>query len=501
MAINFAASLGKSVFCPAGTYNFTSISLPLQAGGIDIYGETYTSVNNMKNGVYTGTTLVSSLPSGDAIYCNGGAGYTNRGIRIRNLNIKCTTSGYAVSLVNSPEHNVLENLSINNANASGGSGILIDSCWVGTTIRNCAVSGVIGSSNIGIKIINSLKAGGITVESSAITGFYKNLNINSNVYQATVRNVGMEKGVYGCYIEGNDPKVKLDTCHFEFNKDIAVYLSKSGGTTVTECTFYRNAESASSVKAEIYIASGGLNYNYNTEITKNSFFGVGSGVTCIYVNGPSYGSGEIRNNSLTPYGSDVRGLYMGFGDAFNWTVLENLFGSAAIKYNPSYGYKMFSEALSGMKSIRFSDTPALSSDPNTLDDYKEGSWTPVLCGDSGTPVQTYTIQTGRYQKIGRVVYFTFRARLSSLGTVGAEAILSGLPFPVGGDRGFACGYISDFSNLGASYTMLTLRPQENTSKCYFRMASAASNGLSYGISSTVFTDTTDITGGGYYITA
>jgi len=54
---------------------------------------------------------------------------------------------------------------------------------------------------------------------------------------------------------------------------------------------------------------------------------------------------------------------------------------------------------------------------NTLDDYEEGTWTPVFGGSGGTSGQTYTTQTGRYTKIGKLVTASFDCHLSAKGTI------------------------------------------------------------------------------------
>lgn len=504
-AINYAAPLGRSVYIPSGVYLITALTIPIVAGqhiGVEIFGEGMNSGYNMENAIYRGSVLRSTQSTGNIISCDGGAAYTNRGIRIRNLNIRVSTIDYAIYLKRSPDLNLLENLTVYNDHPSGGSGVCLESCWVGTRINGCAFNAAtIGANNIGINVFNDIKAGGVSIEDTNATKFSKCIRIGGDVYQATLRNVAGELGKYGFYIEGNDPKVLLDTCHCEFNTDIAVYIQKSGGVTVTNCTFYRNAETASGIKAEIYVASGGLNYNYNTTITNNNFFGLGTNVHAIYVSGPSFGSGLISENAITAFGTGTIGLYMGFGDLFNWTVTENVFNAAATAYNPTQGYKNFNAGLSANYQIRFASTPVLSTDPNTLDDYEEGTWTPVLGGDGGQSAQTYTEQSGYYQKIGNRVYFTFKVILSAEGSVNLEAILTGLPFTISGASGVGGGFVSDFANLGISVISLSLIPKVNSSAFYFRHTTAASTSMTYPISYDLYTNTTSITGGGWYIAA
>jgi hypothetical protein len=78
--------------------------------------------------------------------------------------------------------------------------------------------------------------------------------------------------------------------------------------------------------------------------------------------------------------------------------------------------------------IKFPSTQNASSDVNTLDDYEEGSWTPVLGGASGTSGQTYSIQNGHYVKIGQMVIATFQTTLTAKGTITGDVVVSGLPF-------------------------------------------------------------------------
>jgi hypothetical protein len=80
--------------------------------------------------------------------------------------------------------------------------------------------------------------------------------------------------------------------------------------------------------------------------------------------------------------------------------------------------------------IKFPATQVASSDANTLDDYEEGTWTPVIGGNGGTSGQAYTLQSGRYIKIGLQVTVWFSALLSTLGTLTSTVEIQGLPFTI-----------------------------------------------------------------------
>ena len=82
--------------------------------------------------------------------------------------------------------------------------------------------------------------------------------------------------------------------------------------------------------------------------------------------------------------------------------------------------------------LRFPTTQNPSSDPNTLDDYEEGSWTPTLTFSTpGNLSVTYTTQFGVYTKIGRLVHFELRVSASTFThtTASGGLRIAGLPFP------------------------------------------------------------------------
>jgi hypothetical protein len=77
--------------------------------------------------------------------------------------------------------------------------------------------------------------------------------------------------------------------------------------------------------------------------------------------------------------------------------------------------------------ISFPATQVASTDPNTLDDYEEGTWTPGQSG-SVTVVGTFS-SSGTYTKIGRQVFFTGQIQGSTSVSIGANGSLTtGFPF-------------------------------------------------------------------------
>lgn len=101
--------------------------------------------------------------------------------------------------------------------------------------------------------------------------------------------------------------------------------------------------------------------------------------------------------------------------------------------------------------IAFPSSQNTSSDPNTLDDYEEGTWTATLTASVTPPTIPVTV-TGAYTKIGRQVTVTcsFLNR-SMAGSVGNVQI-SGLPFVVGADD---CHGICGNNSLSSASLMVT----------------------------------------------
>lgn len=80
------------------------------------------------------------------------------------------------------------------------------------------------------------------------------------------------------------------------------------------------------------------------------------------------------------------------------------------------------------KGIDFTAT-AGSGTSELLADYEEGTWTPTVATGIDTP--TYATQTGRYTKIGRMVYVQCYLSVNGGTRNGAGLTIGGLPFTMG----------------------------------------------------------------------
>ncbi|MEQ1900020.1 MAG: DUF2793 domain-containing protein [Devosia sp.] len=104
----------------------------------------------------------------------------------------------------------------------------------------------------------------------------------------------------------------------------------------------------------------------------------------------------------------------------------------------------------GQGQLTFPATQNASADAHTLDDYLEGSFTPLLQFGGGATGMSYATQLGRYTKIGRHVTATGTITLSAKGSATGVAELAGLPFaPLndGNPASCAVGFAVSFASV------------------------------------------------------
>lgn len=105
--------------------------------------------------------------------------------------------------------------------------------------------------------------------------------------------------------------------------------------------------------------------------------------------------------------------------------------------------------------IKFPATFVGSSDPNTLDDYEEGTFTPVFTyGTPGTFSVTYSTQAGRYVKIGRWVWIDVELTSATYvrGTAAGLMIVAGFPFLHAAETSYAPVHLLGFGLTVAAIT-------------------------------------------------
>jgi uncharacterized integral membrane protein len=94
---------------------------------------------------------------------------------------------------------------------------------------------------------------------------------------------------------------------------------------------------------------------------------------------------------------------------------------------------------------------------NALDDYEEGTWTATLAFGGNSVGLTYSVRTGYYMKVGRIVTATLYVLLTDKGSSTGQLILSGLPYTALGSNAYAAASLHlnlvSFSGFPQAYVV------------------------------------------------
>jgi hypothetical protein len=92
--------------------------------------------------------------------------------------------------------------------------------------------------------------------------------------------------------------------------------------------------------------------------------------------------------------------------------------------------------------VAFPATQVASSDANCLDDYEEGTWTPVFQGTVTNGTYVYSTQVGRYTKVGNLVTVFGHLVIGSITTAATGVMrIGGLPFTTSSVNVYAAGTV------------------------------------------------------------
>lgn len=219
---------------------------------------------------------------------------------------------------------------------------------------------------------------------------------------------------------------------------------------------------------------------------------------------------DLNNSGLFGYSSGgVTGLTLAYNQYYNgtaWKAKETgassllqlntasfrIFGSASVAANADvvltpmlyvqkdYTFSLQNAASTPGTGIGFPATQLASTDPNALDDYEEGTWTPVFTGSGGNPTVTYSKQEGRYVKVGKMVLVQFDLRWTSKSGGSGALFVAGMPFTA--DGGYNYGVISEKQNvnLDSGYTYLTAEVYPSSSQLLLIQTGATNSGAAMG---------------------
>lgn len=114
------------------------------------------------------------------------------------------------------------------------------------------------------------------------------------------------------------------------------------------------------------------------------------------------------------------------------------------------------------------DGISFDSGTNTLDYYEEGGWTPTLTfNTAGNLNVVYTIRTGKYIRIGSVVFLSCVLRTSTFThtTASGDCQVTGFPFTTSAVSNTATTFPLSFGGITkAIYTNFTIEAAQNSTK-------------------------------------
>ena len=230
----------------------------------------------------------------------------------------------------------------------------------------------------------------------------------------------------------------------------------------------------------------------NSDFTKQSFIGQEtSTVANSFVTGaPAYSLGIAANNGI--YFSGSASTLHGFmTSAGAWTFPANIAststttgtvivtGGMGVSGKAYHGDNIVMSDGKGIDFAAFTDGSVDgTATSQVLNDYEEGTWTPAYTS-SGGGAASYSLQSGSYTKVGRLVTVFFRLVVNGVGTLAAGTLrLTGLPFTMSTTGSIFPTQIVAAESLGTAANYVVI--QHNHNQAYADVIYSASASTSSG---------------------
>lgn len=235
-------------------------------------------------------------------------------------------------------------------------------------------------------------------------------------------------------------------------------INASNNTCVGHFTLYSNKTGTNNVAFGYQTLYSNISGSTNTAIGNNAGLSLGDGPQICSNNtfiGASAGSSVLNVQNSVVIGGNNGSILQGTtgsiiisDGAGNIRIQANNTGAVII---PS-GSLTVSGSLIVSGGILFPVTQVASANPNNLDDYEEGTWTPQLSASITTGFTYNTeFQSGSYVKIGRLVNASGRITLSGSQTSTGSIFVSNLPFTIDASNNANTVMPLYFANTNPSY--------------------------------------------------
>ena len=203
-----------------------------------------------------------------------------------------------------------------------------------------------------------------------------------------------------------------------------------------------------------------------------------------------HGGGQSGIRIAGPAGSS--GANLVFANNHNNTMSDEW----AIQLQGSTDDLLFMEAgPSGNEKLRIQETGGISfngdtATANALDDYEQGTWTPVIADNSGNTSSFGSVTHASYTKIGNSVRLSMRAvNMQLTGLTSSDPIyITGLPFNTTGYNYSAC-WLRTFSNGDWAADKCMVFGYFESNKVFFQGDNGATGGVTLTVNDCVHNQT------------
>ena len=173
--------------------------------------------------------------------------------------------------------------------------------------------------------------------------------------------------------------------------------------------------------------TGGSSLFVNT-VSASAGFASGLAVDGSYTNPGGVGTSIVNLKAVGVQSGGGYGSAMAFHTSSGTTLTEQMRISSAGNVTVNTGNLVIGTAGKG---IDFSaNTHAAGMTSELLNDYEEGTFAPTISSTTGT-ITTYTINSARYTKVGRLVNLIVQFFVSDNGTGAGQIFIEGFPYPAG----------------------------------------------------------------------
>ena len=420
VAIQAALDSGAtSIYLPDGTYK-VSAALVISANGTIVYGAGMSA-----------TTVHSTNVSNENIFECVGTGpdapNSKQFITIKDLTVQGTSNGGNGIYFEYCVDSTIERVQVKNC---GSYGIFTDNAF-SNSFRYCRL---IDNENHNMRLgaaSNQIVVIGCRFQQAGTSNNKSGLQL-SDGYGVSIIGCSMESNNIGLEIEQGQ-NIAVIGCYFEADRSQSIRIGSSSAAydvSIQDCYMDGLVGGVPTASYSILIS----NSSENISITNTTM----GNVTVQHIAG-------TYNNLLT------------FGNRFFGT------GIAASS--------QFTTDVVHTNQIVFPSVQVPSTNVNTLDDYAEtGStlFTPGLSFGGGTTGIAYSTQSGRFVKIGRLVYASFIISLSNKGSSTGAALVTGLPFTSESATAVGGGTVIYYANCVGLTSMpnIALNNGATTAKLY-----------------------------------